>query len=64
MGLLDRLLGRTKQAAGDIADKPEMRQEGVHQEQQAEAEERAEAFEERAQTERESAAEHRAERTD
>jgi uncharacterized protein YjbJ (UPF0337 family) len=64
MGFLDKLLGRTKQAAGDVADKPELRREGVHQEREGEAEERAEAFEDRAQAERERAAEHRVERNE
>lgn len=64
MGLLDKLLGRGKQAAGDLMDKPELRREGVHQEGEGVAEERADQFEERAQAERERAAEHRAEQTD
>ena len=64
MGLLDRLLGRTKQAAGDIADRADLRREGVHQEREGLAEDRADAFEERAQEARETAAEHRAERND
>ena len=32
MSFLDKLLGRSKQAAGDLKDDPEMRQEGMHQE--------------------------------
>jgi uncharacterized protein YjbJ (UPF0337 family) len=64
MGLLDRLLGRGKKAAGDMIDDPELRREGAHQEREGVAEERAETFEERAQEERERAAEHRVERTD
>jgi uncharacterized protein YjbJ (UPF0337 family) len=64
MGLLDKLLGRSKQAAGDVMDKPDLRREGVHQEGEGIAEERADEHEERAQAERERAAEHRAERTD
>jgi uncharacterized protein YjbJ (UPF0337 family) len=62
MGFLDRLLGRGKQAAGDMADKPEMRREGVHQEAEGMAESRAEQAEEMAQDARTEAAEHRAER--
>jgi uncharacterized protein YjbJ (UPF0337 family) len=62
MGLLDKLLGRSKQAAGDVTGDASMRREGMHQEQEATAEERAEAAEERAQEARESAAEHHAER--
>jgi uncharacterized protein YjbJ (UPF0337 family) len=61
-GFLDRLLGRGKQAAGDIADDPEMRREGAHQEMEGEAESRAERAEEMAQEARTDAAEHRVER--
>jgi uncharacterized protein YjbJ (UPF0337 family) len=64
MGLLDRLLGRGKKAAGDLVDDPELRREGVHQEREGLAEDRAEHHEERAREERERAAEHRVERTD
>lgn len=60
MGFLDRLLGRGKKAAGDLADDPELRREGVHQEQAGAAEDRAAQHEERAQEERQEAAEHRA----
>jgi uncharacterized protein YjbJ (UPF0337 family) len=62
MGLLDKLLGRGKKAAGDLAGDASLRREGVHQEQEGFAEERAEKHEERAQTAREEAAEHRADR--
>jgi uncharacterized protein YjbJ (UPF0337 family) len=62
MGLLDRLLGRGKQAAGDVIDDPELRREGVHQEAEGAAEDRAETFEAEAQAERERAAEHKVER--
>jgi len=62
MGLLDRLLGRTKKAAGDLADDPDLRREGVHQEQEGMAEAAAERAEEQASEAREEAAEHRAER--
>jgi uncharacterized protein YjbJ (UPF0337 family) len=64
MGFLDKILGRSKQAAGDVAGDSEMRQEGMHQEREGEAEDRAETHEERAQEAREQAAEHRTERTD
>jgi uncharacterized protein YjbJ (UPF0337 family) len=57
MGFLDKLLGRGKQATGDLAG-----DEGMHQEREGQAEERAETHEERAQEAREQAAEHRAER--
>jgi uncharacterized protein YjbJ (UPF0337 family) len=58
----DKLLGRTKKAAGDVAGDSSMRREGMHQEQEGMAEERAAGAEERAQAAREEAAEHRAER--
>lgn len=64
MGFLDKLLGRGKQAAGDVAGDEEMRSEGMHQEREGMAEERAETHEEHAQEAREEAAEHRAERND
>ncbi len=62
MGFLDKLLGRTKKAAGDMAGDSSMRREGMHQEQEGMAEDRAASAEEMAQSERERAAEHRAER--
>jgi uncharacterized protein YjbJ (UPF0337 family) len=61
-GFLDRLLGRGKKATGDIADDPEMRREGMHQESEGMAESRADSAEEMAQEARNEAAEHRAER--
>jgi uncharacterized protein YjbJ (UPF0337 family) len=64
MGFLDKLLGRGKQAAGDVASDEEMRSEGVHQEREGMAEDQAEKHEEQAQEAREQAAEHRAERND
>jgi uncharacterized protein YjbJ (UPF0337 family) len=62
MGLLDKLLGRGKKAAGDVTGDESMRREGVHQEREGMAEERASAAEERAQEAREKAAEERAQR--
>lgn len=62
MGFLDKLLGRSKQAAGDLANDPGMRREGRHQEQEGKAEDRAAEAEREAMAEREAAAEHRAER--
>jgi uncharacterized protein YjbJ (UPF0337 family) len=62
MGLLDKLLGRGKQAAGDVTGDTSLRHEGVHQEQQAEAEDRAAAHEDQAQQERAEAAQHQAQR--
>jgi uncharacterized protein YjbJ (UPF0337 family) len=64
MGFLDRLLGRGKQAAGDVVGDSSLHAEGVHQEQEGLAKDRAEEHEELAQAERERAAEHHAERTD
>jgi uncharacterized protein YjbJ (UPF0337 family) len=62
MGFLDKLLGRGKQAAGDLKGDTSMRREGMHQEREGMAEDRAETAEERAQEAREDAAEHRARR--
>jgi len=61
MGFLDKLLGRGKKAAGDVTGDASLRSEGVHQEQAAAAEERAESYEEMAQSERTEAAEHKTE---
>ncbi len=58
MGFLDRLMGRGKKAAGDMANDASLRREGMHQEQKGMAEERAESAETVAQAERERAAEH------
>jgi len=62
MGLLDKLLGRGKKAAGDLAGDSSLRREGMHQEAQGAAEDRAAAHEEMAQAERTNAARHEAER--
>ena len=62
MGFMDKLLGRGKKAAGDVTGDSSMRSEGMHQEQEAMAEDRAASAEQMAQEERERAAEHRAER--
>jgi uncharacterized protein YjbJ (UPF0337 family) len=62
MGFLDKLLGRGKQAAGDMADDPSLKREGMHQEQEGKAEDRAAMHEDHAQEAREDAAEHRVER--
>jgi uncharacterized protein YjbJ (UPF0337 family) len=64
MSFLDKLLGRSKQAAGDLKDDPEMRQEGMHQEAEGAAKDRAEQAEDMAQEARDDAAAHRAERED
>ena len=62
MSFLDKLLGRGKQAAGDMADSPGMKREGMHQEKEGVAEDRAAMHEDHAQEAREDAAEHRVER--
>jgi uncharacterized protein YjbJ (UPF0337 family) len=64
MGFLDRLLGRTKKAAGDLANAPTLRREGQHQESQGAAEDRASQYEDMAQEQRTEAAQHEAARDD
>jgi uncharacterized protein YjbJ (UPF0337 family) len=64
MSWLDKLMGRSKKAAGDLTGDDSMRSEGMHQEQEGMASERAESAEDMARKERERAAEHHAERTD
>jgi uncharacterized protein YjbJ (UPF0337 family) len=62
MGLLDKLLGRGKKAAGDLTGDASLRREGAHQEGEGAAEDRAGQYEERAQEERAEAARHEAAR--
>ena len=62
MGLLDKLLGRGKKAAGDVVGDASLRREGAHQEKEANLEESAARHEELASEDRTRAAEHRAER--
>jgi uncharacterized protein YjbJ (UPF0337 family) len=62
MGLLDKLLGRSKKAAGDLMGDASMRHEGAAQERQGAAEDRAAQHEDMAQEQRNQAAEARAER--
>jgi uncharacterized protein YjbJ (UPF0337 family) len=38
-GLVDRISGRVKKAAGDLADDPELRRRGVEEERKADAKE-------------------------
>jgi uncharacterized protein YjbJ (UPF0337 family) len=64
MSFLDKLFGRSKKAAGDLTGDESMQREGMHQEQEGMATERAEHADEVAREERDSAAEHRAERSD
>jgi uncharacterized protein YjbJ (UPF0337 family) len=61
MSWLDKLLGRGKQKTGEVTGDSSMKREGMHQEQEAAATERAESAEQMAQEERERAAEHRVE---
>ena len=56
MGWLDKLLGRGKQAAGDVTGDTSLKREGEHQEQAAAATDRAERYESMAQEERTEAA--------
>jgi uncharacterized protein YjbJ (UPF0337 family) len=62
MGLLDKLLGRDKKAAGDLTGDSSMRREGAAQEREGAAEERAGQHEEMAQEQRNQAAEAHGER--
>jgi uncharacterized protein YjbJ (UPF0337 family) len=39
MSILDKILGRTKKAAGDLADDPSLRREGRNEERKGEAKE-------------------------
>jgi uncharacterized protein YjbJ (UPF0337 family) len=48
MGLMDKLTGRAKKAAGDIADDPSLRREGRQEERKGEAKEDLARTEERA----------------
>ncbi|HZK16328.1 MAG TPA: hypothetical protein VFC52_07060 [Solirubrobacterales bacterium] len=36
MGLIDKITGRAKKAAGDVADDPSLRREGRHEEKKGE----------------------------
>jgi uncharacterized protein YjbJ (UPF0337 family) len=62
MGFLDKLLGRGKKAAGDLTGDSSMRREGMAQEREANAADRAAQHEEMAQEQREQAAEAHADR--
>jgi uncharacterized protein YjbJ (UPF0337 family) len=37
MGLLDKIMGRAKKAAGDLADDPSLRRQGAREERKGEA---------------------------
>ena len=57
MGLLDKILGRGKKAAGDMMGDSSMRHEGAAQEREGAAEDRAAKHEEMAAEQRQQAAE-------
>ena len=62
MGLLDKILGRGKKAAGDVTGDASLRREGAAQEREAAAEDRAAKHEELAAEQRDQAAHARVER--
>jgi uncharacterized protein YjbJ (UPF0337 family) len=62
MGLLDKLLGRGKKAAGDLMGDASMRREGAAQEREGAAQESAAKHDEMAQEQRNQAAEAHSER--
>ena len=64
MSFLDKLFGRSKKAAGDLTGDDSMKSEGMHQEAEGMATERADQAEDVAQEARQEAAEHHAERSD
>jgi uncharacterized protein YjbJ (UPF0337 family) len=57
MGLLDKIMGRGKKAAGDVMGDASMRHEGAAQEREGAAEDRAAKHEELAAEQRQQAAE-------
>jgi uncharacterized protein YjbJ (UPF0337 family) len=57
MGLLDKIMGRGKKAAGDVMGDASMRREGAAQEREGAAEDRAAKHEELAAEQRQQAAE-------
>jgi uncharacterized protein YjbJ (UPF0337 family) len=48
MGFLDKITGRAKKAAGDLADDPSLRREGRQEERKGEAKEERDAAHEKA----------------
>lgn len=62
MGLLDKILGRGKKAAGDVMGDASMRREGAAQEREGAAEDRAAQHEQMAQEQRQQAAQAHTER--
>lgn len=57
MGIIDKITGRTKQAAGDLADDPTLRREGKRDEKKGEKKEERDRARERADQKAEEAAE-------
>jgi uncharacterized protein YjbJ (UPF0337 family) len=47
MGLLDKITGRTKKAAGDLADDPSLRREGRKEERKGEEKEKLDEAQDR-----------------
>jgi len=56
MGILDKLTGRAKQAAGDLADDPSLRRQGKNEEKKGEKKEERDRARERADEKAEEAA--------
>ena len=56
MGIMDKITGRAKKAAGDVADDASLRQQGRKEEAKGEAKESAAAKQESADAEKEKAA--------
>ena len=56
MGIMDKITGRAKKAAGDITDDASLRQQGRKEEQKGNAKENAARHEEKADAESERAA--------
>jgi uncharacterized protein YjbJ (UPF0337 family) len=53
MSIIDKITGRAKKAAGDLADDPSLRREGQNEERKGNAKERQAKAEDRAAEERE-----------
>jgi uncharacterized protein YjbJ (UPF0337 family) len=62
MGLLDKILGRGKKAAGDVTGDSSMQREGAAQEREGAAKDQADQHEQMAQEQRQQAADAHAER--
>ncbi|MEX0973553.1 MAG: CsbD family protein [Solirubrobacterales bacterium] len=56
MGILDKLTGRAKQAAGDLTDDPSLRRQGKNEEKKGEKQEERDRARERADEKAEEAA--------